>query len=145
MTFRWLVAVVVLTSCRAPRAASETETVGRQLAALGIEFSQASAADVAYSERELERISSIIREAMDCRPNAEPVTVLNEAIFDSLGFEREVDDTDLRFVLLPSVLRARRGSCVGLGSSLLGARRAASPAPRRRDAPRALLRASSRP
>ena len=47
------------------------------------------------------------------------MTVLNQAIFDSLGFEREVDDPDLRFVLLPSVMRARRGSCVGLGSLYL--------------------------
>jgi tetratricopeptide (TPR) repeat protein len=32
---------------------------------------------------------------------------------------REVDDTDLRFVLLPRVLQSRRGSCVGLGTLYL--------------------------
>ena len=57
MTLRSLVAVLVLASCRVPGAASESDTIARQLAALGIEFSQASAADADYAERELERIS----------------------------------------------------------------------------------------
>jgi tetratricopeptide (TPR) repeat protein len=35
------------------------------------------------------------------------------------AFAREVDDTSLRFVLLPSVLAAHRGSCVGLGTLAL--------------------------
>jgi hypothetical protein len=40
-------------------------------------------------------------------------------VFGELGFVREVDDRDLDYVLLPSVLRHRRGSCVGLGSLYL--------------------------
>jgi tetratricopeptide (TPR) repeat protein len=44
---------------------------------------------------------------------------LNVLLFERLGFVREVEDTDLRFVLLPSVLRERRGSCVGLGTLYL--------------------------
>jgi tetratricopeptide (TPR) repeat protein len=44
---------------------------------------------------------------------------LNQAVFEALGFVREVTDTNLEFVLLPSVLRRRRGSCVGLGSLYL--------------------------
>jgi hypothetical protein len=41
---------------------------------------------------------------------------LNRVIFGELDFAREVDDTDLRFVSLQSVLETRRGSCVGLGT-----------------------------
>ncbi len=41
---------------------------------------------------------------------------LNRVIFGALGFVREVDDADTRFVSLQSVLEARRGSCVGLGT-----------------------------
>jgi tetratricopeptide (TPR) repeat protein len=44
---------------------------------------------------------------------------MSEAIFDRAGFAREVDDKDVRFVLLPFVLAARKGSCVGLGSLFL--------------------------
>src|SRR3954471_4107136 len=40
---------------------------------------------------------------------------LSDLLFVRLGFVREVEDTSLTFVLLPSVLRERRGSCVGLG------------------------------
>jgi tetratricopeptide (TPR) repeat protein len=39
---------------------------------------------------------------------------LGAVIFETGGFVREVDDPDVRFALLPTVLRQRRGSCVGL-------------------------------
>jgi regulator of sirC expression with transglutaminase-like and TPR domain len=48
-----------------------------------------------------------------------PATALTRVLFDDLGFTREVERTALEFVLLPGVLRARRGSCVGLGSLYL--------------------------
>jgi regulator of sirC expression with transglutaminase-like and TPR domain len=44
---------------------------------------------------------------------------LRAVLFDELGFAREVTRTDLSFVLLPSVLRQRRGNCVGLGTLYL--------------------------
>jgi len=44
---------------------------------------------------------------------------LNRVVFGALGFAREVDDPDLRFVFLSSVLDSRRGSCVGLGTLYL--------------------------
>jgi regulator of sirC expression with transglutaminase-like and TPR domain len=52
------------------------------------------------------------------RRGAEPAaaaTALARGLFEDFGFVREVDSTDLRFVLLPGVLRHRRGNCVGLG------------------------------
>jgi regulator of sirC expression with transglutaminase-like and TPR domain len=50
------------------------------------------------------------------RHTASRAEALNRTIFGTLGFVREVDDADLRFVSLQSVLAARRGSCVGLGT-----------------------------
>jgi len=44
---------------------------------------------------------------------------LNAVVFGELGYEREVERTDLGFVLLPSVIAGRRGSCVGLSSLYL--------------------------
>jgi tetratricopeptide (TPR) repeat protein len=77
------------------------------------------ATDDGWSAAELERIAARVREAIREKPHMAPVDVLSETIFATLGFVREVDDNDLRFVLLPSVLRSKRGSCVGLGSMYL--------------------------
>ncbi|HVY26456.1 MAG TPA: transglutaminase family protein [Polyangiaceae bacterium] len=44
---------------------------------------------------------------------------VTQVLFDDMGFVREVDDTALRFVVLPDVLKGRRGSCVGLGTVYL--------------------------
>jgi tetratricopeptide (TPR) repeat protein len=46
-------------------------------------------------------------------------SALSALLFDELGFTREVTSTDLGFVLLPSVLRQRRGNCLGLGTLYL--------------------------
>lgn len=44
---------------------------------------------------------------------------LRSVLFTELGFMREVTSTELAFVLLPGVLRHRRGNCVGLGTLYL--------------------------
>jgi regulator of sirC expression with transglutaminase-like and TPR domain len=67
---------------------------------------------------ELEHLSALVRTVV-APTDAGFAAGLSRLIFQNRGFVREVDDTDLRFVLLPSVLRDRRGSCVGLGSLYL--------------------------
>jgi Transglutaminase-like superfamily len=44
------------------------------------------------------------------------VDAISHVIFEQFHFEREIKDTELRYVFLSEVLIARRGSCVGLGS-----------------------------
>jgi tetratricopeptide (TPR) repeat protein len=66
---------------------------------------------------ELARLAGLAR--ANYPRSASTAPALNALIFERLGFVREVEDTDLRFVLLPSVLRERRGSCVGLGTLYL--------------------------
>jgi tetratricopeptide (TPR) repeat protein len=75
--------------------------------------------DESTSAAEIERIAANVRSKLRDDPHLSPVAALNETIFDLLGFVREVDDPDLRFVLLPSVLKNRRGTCVGLGTLYL--------------------------
>jgi tetratricopeptide (TPR) repeat protein len=53
------------------------------------------------------------------RTGGDPVAGLNAAIVEDLGFQREVDRAELRFMLLPSVLEGRRGSCLGLAALYL--------------------------
>jgi tetratricopeptide (TPR) repeat protein len=69
--------------------------------------------------RALERLARTARAALDRHGAEPPIEVLNRVVFEDEGFVREVDDTDLAFVLLPSVLRGKRGSCVGLGTLYL--------------------------
>ncbi|OGQ90845.1 MAG: hypothetical protein A2289_06545 [Deltaproteobacteria bacterium RIFOXYA12_FULL_58_15] len=57
-----------------------------------------------------------------------PIDAINRVVFGEGGFEREVDDDGLEYVLLPSVLLKRRGACVGLGQLYLAvAKRAGLP------------------
>jgi tetratricopeptide (TPR) repeat protein len=47
------------------------------------------------------------------------VDALREVVFVEAAFLREVDSSDLRYVLLPAVLAHRKGSCVGLATLFL--------------------------
>jgi regulator of sirC expression with transglutaminase-like and TPR domain len=73
--------------------------------------------DGAATEAELALLVRRARAALAA--HGDLVTALREAVFTQSAFAREVDDTDLRFVLLPAVLADRRGSCVGLATLYL--------------------------
>jgi tetratricopeptide (TPR) repeat protein len=53
------------------------------------------------------------------RTNAELTDDIDAVVFDELGFAREIDSSDARFFRLSTVLRDRRGSCLGLGALTL--------------------------
>lgn len=63
---------------------------------------------------ELQRIARLVRAR--AAKGSSRVAALNDTVFGELGFSREVDDPDIGFVLLPTVLERRRGGCVGLGT-----------------------------
>lgn len=77
------------------------------------------ASDSSFSESELARMAELARTHLKGTPPEAAARVLSDLLFVHLGFVREVENTSLEFVLLPSVLRRRRGSCVGLGMLLL--------------------------
>jgi regulator of sirC expression with transglutaminase-like and TPR domain len=78
-----------------------------------------TATDERWCLEELERLVEFAAEGRQSMPGASTASVLRDLLFGELGFVREVADTDLSFALLPSVLRSRRGSCVGLGTVYL--------------------------
>lgn len=87
--------------------------LARRLLGAGLPFGEGSEDQVSSGLVELRRIASVVEEA---RPrHASLLAALNASVFGSLGFAREVDDADPGFMLLPSVLKRRRGGCVGLG------------------------------
>jgi tetratricopeptide (TPR) repeat protein len=77
------------------------------------------AANESAARAELDRLAAAVRAKSKQQPTLPLRTALVTTLFGEQGFVREVDDTDLRFVLLPAVLQHRRGSCVGLGSLVL--------------------------
>jgi regulator of sirC expression with transglutaminase-like and TPR domain len=88
---------------------------------LGVARGPATAdqAQVAWSLTELERLVDDAGRELAAAPRRSPAAVLSELLFGRWGFAREVTDTNLGFVFLPSVLERRRGSCVGLGTLFL--------------------------
>lgn len=68
---------------------------------------------------ELERFVATARQALEAENVRAPGYTLAKLMFERWGFVREVDDQSLSYVLLPSVVERRRGSCVGLGSVFL--------------------------
>lgn len=91
------------------------------LLTIGAELGEIDAADEAFGVAELARLLSKAEETLGSASDsvAARVARLSQLLFDDLGFQREVESTALSFVLLPPVLRSRRGSCVGLGSLYL--------------------------
>ena len=86
---------------------------------MGADLEVASPDEQHEAWRSLERLAAAVRVALSRPEGRSPIDVLNRVVFDDEGFAREVEDKDLAFVLLPSVLAARRGSCVGLGALYL--------------------------
>jgi tetratricopeptide (TPR) repeat protein len=90
------------------------------LGAIADDIGESTSDEVAWSANELGRIAARvtfgIASAKSSGREVATIAVLNDVVFGELRFAREVDDTSLRFVLLPSVLRNRKGSCVGLGT-----------------------------
>ena len=78
-------------------------------------------AGASETERALEQLEDIAERALAAYGGGavSPASALGTVLFDELGFVREVKSTELAFVLLPGVLRQRRGNCVGLGTLYL--------------------------
>lgn len=116
MTRRSLLLLLACSACE--RARTPTLELGR---ALSLVASQSGLDDEALSKgsAEIARLTELAQRELCARPARSPSTVLSSLIFEHWGFAREVNDTSLRYVLLPSVLEQRRGSCVGLGSLFL--------------------------
>ncbi len=118
MNRRALLLALGACACRGTR--PPAFTFARAALSVAREAGEANAEQERSSMAELTRIAGLAQQALASAPLAAPDSVLSTLLFGKLGFVREVTDTDLRFVLLPGVLRERRGSCVGLGTLFLG-------------------------
>ncbi len=78
-----------------------------------------SSADERFASQELTRIRRLAEPMLRGASIDTAAQTLSELLFERLGFVREVTSTSLSFVILPTVLRERRGSCVGLGTLML--------------------------
>ncbi len=69
--------------------------------------------------RELDAIADRIDARHRRRGGGDWMEDFNAVVFGELGYQREIDSDDTRFFRLPSVIAARRGSCLGLGALYL--------------------------
>jgi tetratricopeptide (TPR) repeat protein len=118
---RALLVLLLLAACERRRGgpAVEEAPFARRLLTISRGLEVGPTADPAAAARDLERLAAAARAALTRRGPASAVEVLNRLVFETEGFSREVDDTSLAYVLLPSVLLNHRGSCVGLGTLYL--------------------------
>lgn len=108
---------MLLAATAACRGSAEPWGLARALMSIAHAAGEDHAADEASVLAELEGLREAARR-LELR-GADPSAAIVRVLFEELGFAREVDSTDLGFVFLPSVLRERRGSCVGLGTLYL--------------------------
>jgi len=116
VTRRSLLLLLAATGCHHERASTVDLTRALLLVAR-----QSGSGDetLSRSSAEVARLIALAQRELSASPARSPVAQLSALIFEQWGFTREVDDPSLRYVLLPSVLEHRRGSCVGLGSLFL--------------------------
>jgi regulator of sirC expression with transglutaminase-like and TPR domain len=93
--------------------------LGSALVELAVRAAPGAEQQAAQGLRELERLREVTERELAANRGRSLSELLSELIFGRFGFVREVEDTSLGFVLLPSVLERRRGSCVGLGTLFL--------------------------
>lgn len=117
MKRRWLLLLLAGSACRGARA--RELSLGRALVGVAGGPGGTDAAQASWSLSELLRLADEAQRELARTPHRSPAAVLSELIFERWGFVREVTDTNLGFVFLPSVLERRRGSCVGLGTLFL--------------------------
>jgi hypothetical protein len=108
---RELLLLAATAACRS--AAPQRWGLTRAALALARSAGDETGTDEAWLFSELEHICERTRHL--AQDGAHDTAVLVSVLFEELGFAREVESTDLRFVFLQSVVRERRGSCVGLG------------------------------
>jgi tetratricopeptide (TPR) repeat protein len=78
----------------------------------------ATPSEVVDAWRELDAIADRI-DRRHARAGGDWIDAFNAVVFGELGYQREIESGDVRFFRLPSVIAARRGSCVGLGALYL--------------------------
>ena len=103
--------------CARRRALAPPGPVGSALVALAADLGSAPS-DVADAWRELDAIAERV-DRHHQRTGGDWVDDLNAVVFGDLGYAREIESGDVRFFRLPSVIAARRGSCVGLSALYL--------------------------
>jgi tetratricopeptide (TPR) repeat protein len=109
-----------------PAACRRERPPGPALGALlevALESGSLRAEDAALARAEVARLAEPVAAAL--RRGERPAEVFRRALFEHGRFRREIDSLEARFMLLPGVLRERRGTCVGLGSLYLALAEAA--------------------
>jgi tetratricopeptide (TPR) repeat protein len=103
------------------RAAGSPAGIPGPVASALLAFAAEQGIPPAEAARAWARIEEIAATVSPGRPGSgtDGLDRLNTVIFGDLGFVREIERADATFLLLPSVVAGRRGSCVGLSALYL--------------------------
>jgi regulator of sirC expression with transglutaminase-like and TPR domain len=107
-------ALLLLLACRREQPAGPAL---QPLLEVALESGALTGGEAAFTRGELDRLAGHAAEAI--RGGQPPGEALRRVVFERGRFVREIDSQEARFMLLPGVLRARRGTCVGLGTLYL--------------------------
>jgi regulator of sirC expression with transglutaminase-like and TPR domain len=110
---RWLLAFLLLLPLGCRREAPPAPALGALLD-VALEGGGLSAEDAAFVRAQLGKLAETAAAAL--RRGERPAEVFRRALFEEGRLVREIDTQQAKYMLLPGVLRARRGTCVGLGS-----------------------------
>ena len=72
-----------------------------------------------FVKDELEEMLDLAEKRAQGKSGPGRIDSLNRLIFEELGFEREVEDDSIEFMLLPNVINNKKGSCLGLAALYL--------------------------
>jgi tetratricopeptide (TPR) repeat protein len=100
-------------------AAPEGLDFAKKLVAIAEREEPLGATRLAWTFQELARLTESARLELEREPRRPFSATLGRLIFERWGFVREVKETSVDLVLLPTVIEKRRGNCVGLGTLFL--------------------------
>jgi regulator of sirC expression with transglutaminase-like and TPR domain len=112
--------VPVLAGCGrscGPRESSELLTELSDLAGLAAIELEVEIPSQAETESSVRAIAERVRRRTET--GEDPLSAMTRVVFGSVGFEREIESDDPRYLLLPTVILESRGTCVGLAQLIL--------------------------
>jgi regulator of sirC expression with transglutaminase-like and TPR domain len=109
---------ILLAGCKA----SDRGSLERELSAVSEQARRELGANVPSAEsmkEDLEGILELAKERVGAKTGDAAVEALNHLVFEELGFQREIEDDSIGFMLLPYVVKHKKGSCLGLAGLYL--------------------------
>jgi regulator of sirC expression with transglutaminase-like and TPR domain len=120
MRHAWLAVVPVLAGCGRSCGQRESSKLLTELSDLAGLAAMELGVEVPSQVETESSVRAIAERVQRRTENGEdPPSSMTRVVFESVGFEREIESEDPRYLLLPTVIHESRGTCVGLTQLML--------------------------